>query len=432
MTEYNMKKVLLQSVEGDALAPIAYSAKYSSGGLDIDNDTLGKKQIAGCVLEAPRRNINLSIVNNQLILKAGSIVCFPDGFEADGVTPKFRDLIIQSDLYMPVDSTSNGKFFVYVSEDGTRLMYEFVSMGQSGTTWTPTTWTLWYDTNVNKIKRYEGDTTNYFTVSIPVCDIHVSNGTIDYYEKRDRIGFMGTSLFVYPGLKVLIPNGRNADGSLRNIECTVDRVLTSTQDKAYNQNRTCYIFLNSAKKPWYDNAGYIQFRTYMDDLVATNNQRVYSSATNSYYYCESGTSSWVQHSTPFTMIGYLETGNGYIGYANALEPVNINNDYWGKDMKFVQIANTSGTINLSLNTAHNVYISGPTTFSMPVRQIDQRDKTNQMFVQIHMDGVYSINLGTTHFFNNKTPNLSSAGSYNLYYEWDQLRSVWVCGSMQKG
>ena len=415
MTEYNMKKVLLQSVDGDALAPIAYSAKYSSGGLDIDNDTLGKKQIAGCVLEAPVRNINLSIVNNQLVLKAGSIVCFPDGFETDGVTPKFRDLTIQSDLYMPVTSTTNGDFFVYVSEDGTRLMYELISKGQSGTTWTPTTWSLWHDTGVNKIKRYEGDTTNYFTVSIPVCDIKVSNGTIDYYKKRDRIGFIGTSLFVYPGLKVLIPNGRNADGSLRNIEYTVDRVLTYTQDKAYNQNCTCYIFLNSYGTPWYGHAGFVQFRTYMDDLEATDSQRVYSSATNSIYYCEPGTSSWVQEPS-YTMIGYLETGNGYIGYVNALEPVNMNNDYWGKDMKFVQIANTSGTIKLSLNAAHVVYISGPTTFSMPVRSIDQRDKTNQIFVQIYMNGVYSINLGTTYFFNNKTPNLSSAGSYNLYYE----------------
>lgn len=89
----------------------------------------------------------------------------------------------------------------------------------------------------------------------------------------------------------------------------------------------------------------------------------------------------------------------------------------------------SGTIQLTDNSVNAINPTGAVTFILP-----NVDDTNlhQILVQINMTGVYSINVGTTSFFNKKTPDLSTTGLYNMLYEWDRLGGVWVCGALKKG
>jgi hypothetical protein len=53
-------------------------------------------------------------------------------------------------------------------------------------------------------------------------------------------------------------------------------------------------------------------------------------------------------------------------------------------------------------------------------------------VQVKLASVQTINLGTTYYFNKVKPDLSSAGLYNIRYEYDNIDGRWVVGSVSKG
>ena len=91
---------------------------------------------------------------------------------------------------------------------------------------------------------------------------------------------------------------------------------------------------------------------------------------------------------------------------------------------------TSGNITLTANAVHSITPSATITFKLP--SISDNTKFYQMLVQINMTTVKTINLGTTYFFNKITPNMSTAGVYNLYYEYDKAKGWWVCGVLSKG
>ena len=58
---------------------------------------LNKTQITNCITEIPQ-DIKLELNNGVLTLKAGSKVYVPNGFEADGTTRKFDEIVFDSDL----------------------------------------------------------------------------------------------------------------------------------------------------------------------------------------------------------------------------------------------------------------------------------------------------------------------------------------------
>ena len=92
---------------------------------------------------------------------------------------------------------------------------------------------------------------------------------------------------------------------------------------------------------------------------------------------------------------------------------------------------SSGTILLTNNTFNVIQPSGAVTFSLPT--VSSSVQTiSQILVQVKLSTVYSINVGTTYYFNKKAPNMSTTGWYNLVYEYDKQNGVWVCGCMKKG
>ena len=96
----------------------------------------------------------------------------------------------------------------------------------SGST-APSTSAVWYDTVNNKIiESRDGGVTWEKQGCLPLC-IFTSNGTniasID--QTFNGFGYMGSTVFVLPGVKGLIPNGRNEDGTFNNIEYTVPSVI---------------------------------------------------------------------------------------------------------------------------------------------------------------------------------------------------------------
>lgn len=89
---------------------------------------------------------------------------------------------------------------------------------------------------------------------------------------------------------------------------------------------------------------------------------------------------------------------------------------------------TSGTINLSDNSVNRITPSGAVTFALPA--VSDNSKFHQILVQIELNTVYSINVGTDFYFNKVAPDFTLTGTYNLIYEHNGTN--WVCGSIVTG
>ena len=194
-------------------------------------DNLTHKNITNCLLEVPQR-IKLELNDGVLTLKAGSQVIVPNGFEADGTTPKFDYVTVESDLTTVGWATFTGMTFAKSNE---RLDFTTNAQITSGNSATLSGGNVWYDTVTNTVKRCNDGSTWTSGYSFPIC-LATSNGSSTTSESPfssiDQVfngfGYIGSTVWVDKGVKGLILNGRNADGSLKNIEFTVDRVQVTT------------------------------------------------------------------------------------------------------------------------------------------------------------------------------------------------------------
>ena len=96
----------------------------------------------------------------------------------------------------------------------------------------------------------------------------------------------------------------------------------------------------------------------------------------------------------------------------------------------VNVLETSGTIALTDNSVNSITPSGNVTFTLP--SVTDNAKFHQILVQINMSTARTFSVGTTYFFNKKAPDFSTAGVYNLIYEYDKANGYWVCGLVSKG
>lgn len=194
---------------------------------DTLDDALNKSQISNCLLEVPQ-NIKLELADGVLTLKAGSKVYVPNGFEADGTTPKFDEVTIESDLTR-TEGIPNGTCIFFV--DDTILHVQKNTKVVSGSTVPSTTTPLWYDTSNNIIKYYNGSSwvtdigTGKFSLPVAICTTR-SNYVNSIDQTFNGFGYIGSTVFVTKGVKGLIPNGINEDGTLKNIEWSNNSVKT--------------------------------------------------------------------------------------------------------------------------------------------------------------------------------------------------------------
>ena len=95
----------------------------------------------------------------------------------------------------------------------------------------------------------------------------------------------------------------------------------------------------------------------------------------------------------------------------------------------VNTLSSSGTISLSDNSVNKITASGAITFSLP--SVSDNTKFHQILVQLYMSSVYSINLGTSNYFNASAPDMSTAGYYTIIWEYDSIRGGWSVGAARK-
>lgn len=177
--------------------------------------------ISNCITEIPQ-DIKLELNNGTLTLKAGSKVYIPNGagvFDVKNIT---------SDL--TTTETGNDKYILTIKSDGNLRKWQLVNCLSGSIVPTDVQYPLWYDTTNNLMKTSQnGGQTWSSGDSFPLCIFTVSSGAISSIDQVfNGFGYIGSTVFALPGVKGLIPNGRNADGSLKNIEFVNDRVRTLT------------------------------------------------------------------------------------------------------------------------------------------------------------------------------------------------------------
>lgn len=185
--------------------------------------------ITNCITEIPQ-DIKLELNNGTLTLKAGSKVYVPNGFENDGTTKKFDVHIISSDKVIAYSSKFNDLVIVTDINDNSFIASKSYTVSGATQPTDISRRNIWYDTTTNTVKTNSPSTSNFETnKSLPIAIVNcidINKFTIS--QVFNGFGYVGSTVFALPGVKGLIPNGRNADGSLRNIEFVNDRVKTFT------------------------------------------------------------------------------------------------------------------------------------------------------------------------------------------------------------
>ena len=176
------------------------------------------------ILEIPQ-DIKLELNNGTLTLKAGSKVYVPNGFESDGTTPKFNVVVISRDLTNT--TTAKAKLALTVFNNKLAQFSSSVCFSGGIAPTSPTVGTLWYDTASNKMKVYANSIWNERNDCFPIAML-TANGSS--YSSIDQVfngfGYIGSTVFALPGVKVQTPNGRNEDGTYKSVIRTLDSVRT--------------------------------------------------------------------------------------------------------------------------------------------------------------------------------------------------------------
>ena len=184
------------------------------------NDKINQTHITNCITEIPQ-DIKLELNNGTLTLKKGSKVYVPNG------AGKFDEVVITADA-STTRTDSQDCMVWYNTNTGTVQLFPIMLFYSGSIAPTGQQFMFWYDTTNNLCKVTSDNGSTWVTgKTFPLCLVATDGSKISKIKQVfNGFGYIGSTVFALPGVKGLIPNGRNADGSLRNIEFTVDKVST--------------------------------------------------------------------------------------------------------------------------------------------------------------------------------------------------------------
>lgn len=252
-------------------------SNLSSTGKNISN---WSTNVSNCITEIPQ-DIKLELNNGTLTLKAGSKVYVPNGSGVFDVVNITTDKI--------TTASANGKWAYFINKSG-NLQRWTANECFSGTT-APTSihYPMWYDTTNNAIKSSDDYGSTWSgKFSLPIAIVTVSNGAISSIDQVfNGFGYIGSTIFALPGVKGLMPSGRNADGTLNNTAFTVNNVITRTT--SYDFNSQCALIMRDT------GIDYVKKDFYLESEktpALKQYARLYQSTENQMYYGEA--SAWAK------------------------------------------------------------------------------------------------------------------------------------------
>ena len=200
--------------------------------------------ISNCITEIPQ-DIKLELNNNNtIVLKKGSIVYIPNG------TGNFDKVTITQDVSDIADTNRETMLFYLPGLNGLGQMpAEYCFSGATApTNFYGGIYAVWYDTANNVIKLTGNGGANWDSgYSFPICLAHETNTTYSISQVFNGFGYIGSTVFALPGVKGLIPNGRNADGSLKSIEVVQNsvKIMTMASYMAGRKHCPLELFFNN-------------------------------------------------------------------------------------------------------------------------------------------------------------------------------------------
>lgn len=220
--------VLIENSETKALNNIANENKKTIE--NINNaaksyTNLTYTQITNTPIEIPQDYV-IEISGKTLTLKSGARLFYPNG----ALQPE--EVKTTSDLSTTFKDTMTGTYFVFgnVNRKGITFLTGAQNTFSGGSEPTATTY-IWYDL-MNNIVKYNNGTNVLSGYSIPFAIVTVASGVIKSVNVFNGSGYIGRTLWVAKGVKGLIPNGRNADGTCNNIELTNNYFRRLTMSEA--------------------------------------------------------------------------------------------------------------------------------------------------------------------------------------------------------
>lgn len=326
------EKVQPQTINGYIYMVIATSAKTDIQ-VDIDNIAhdlslkaetdlsnltpagekhfLNKTQLTNCILEVPD-NIKYELNNGVLTFKQGTVRIFPNGFEDDGLTPKFDFSPIESDEVFDSShftSTTALEQFIFPVSKNTGDIYNSsnfwhytaghsIFSGETApTTDAPYTNILWYDSKNNIIKHSLDGGKTWKTgekIALPCACVTLQNKivlsvntTLDFFTAIDK------TFFLLPGVKCLMPNGLNPDGTLRNIEAETTKITVHNSAESYNSSSVWFAIRIDNKE--FQPLFYHSYQTYIQSAqpITTDWAFWYDSANNHWKFHDNTTQEFV-------------------------------------------------------------------------------------------------------------------------------------------
>lgn len=247
----------------DASASAAAASAQEAANSAVAARPLSAKNITNCITAIPQ-DIKLELVDGVLKLKAGSKV-----YKANG-----ESITISEDLVAAQGGTNTGAFAFYRSDNNT-VYTVIVSQTFSGATapGSPVTTTTWLDTEAKDVKVYDG-TQWVGGVSLPLCIFDNQDGKVTAVTQVfNGMGYIGNSVYALPGVKGLIPNGFNADGSLNNAEFEVANVLITTNTGSTDKRNIVFNngWMGHPRQSYYNIEDNRNYRTNNDetDIIIT-------------------------------------------------------------------------------------------------------------------------------------------------------------------
>ena len=209
-------------------------SNLTSTGANIGN---WSSNVSNCITEIPQ-DIKLTLSDGTLTLKSGSKLYVPNG------SGTFDILTLTADK-TATQSANDSRMYFY---NGSYIEKFPISQCYSGTT-APSgqTYMFWYDTANNLMKMTtNGGSTWTSGWSLPFCLATASSGALTSIDQVfNGFGYIGSTIFSLPNIKGLIPNGRNADGTLKSVAFTTSSVKTQTLTTSTFNNRNIILKANS-------------------------------------------------------------------------------------------------------------------------------------------------------------------------------------------
>lgn len=258
------------------------------------DNTFPYARITNCITEIPQ-DIKLELNDGTLTLKEGSKVYVPDG------VGKFDEVVISSDK-TATRTDSQDCMAWYNTNTGTVQLFPVVLFYSGSTAPSGQQFMFWYDTTNNKCKvTSDSGSTWVEGKSLPLCVVSTDGNQISSIDQVfNGFGYIGSTVFALPGVKGLVPNGRNEDGSLKNEEFTVDKVCTKTVSAARTNGGLLV------------NKGGIEVTNWLGDLENDPTSsvavftRYYNTVRNVVRVYNSG---WSDITTPVCLCGYYTSNS---------------------------------------------------------------------------------------------------------------------------